>query len=205
MFKGRRKDRAPPLTRGIGALEDTTITTENQTDGAGDSRDLAMEKLRLEIEQLRRPFWKKPGILIGMLSVLLAILGLFWEVYDSRQKLGGSRRDAAGLLDSLDAKTLRVEEMQKELESVLEEVKNQQLSQAAENAVESQLEREAKQNIEWAVKVDSHRDTKYHRYKQSMSKFEALLRAQDHNPHSQATIKLYGRERTEAYLRELGE
>jgi hypothetical protein len=111
-------------------------------------------------------------------------------------------RDKDGLSASLESQKDHINA----LEDLLAAAKsNDRVGQRIEKLEESAFDKEAKANIRWAVLKDAHRNTKYHRYKQQMSKFDAVIAAQSHNKHAQTIIRKFGPEKTLAYLRELGE
>lgn len=59
-------------------------------------------------------------------------------------------------------------------------------------------------HVNWIINLDANKTTKYHAYKLYMSKYDAILKAQAHNPAAQADIKAVGRARIEQLIAEHG-
>ncbi len=59
-------------------------------------------------------------------------------------------------------------------------------------------------HVHWAINMDSSRDTKYHTYKTTMSKYDAVLKAQTHNPAAQEDIKRLGKAKIIQLIKEFG-
>lgn len=63
---------------------------------------------------------------------------------------------------------------------------------------------EARGNIKWVIIVDAGAFSRYIGFRSSgQSVYDAVLSAQRHNPHSQSTIRAYGKAWTEQYVDEL--
>ena len=108
-----------------------------------------------------------------------------------------------GLRSSLFAKQAQVDSLFRAMEAMRAQRADQRQRQEAEAAISRAIEEEAKAHVAWGVYVDAHRDTKYHSYVKAMSPYEAVLKAQSHNPAGQHAIATLGREKIEAYIAEL--
>ena len=59
-------------------------------------------------------------------------------------------------------------------------------------------------HVNWVINLDADRSTKYHAYKFYMSKYEAVLKAQEHNPAAQADVRRMGRANVDQLIEEYG-
>ena len=70
--------------------------------------------------------------------------------------------------------------------------------------IASKLYGDVRYHVKWAINFDANANTKYHSYKQRMSKYDALMEAQKHNPAAQESIRCLSREQIEQFIEDFG-
>lgn len=67
-----------------------------------------------------------------------------------------------------------------------------------------ELDSDVRHHVNWAINIDANADTKYHNYKLRMSKYDALMEAQMHNPEALEDIRCLSRETVEQFIEDFG-
>lgn len=102
-------------------MSERVVEQEAGKDVVPQKEDLEREKLRLEIEQLKEVWWKKPAYMLAALPTLLAVLSLIYGFANgyfqaTAVKLENQKHELAVQKGELEARVKELTKMRAELE-----------------------------------------------------------------------------------------
>jgi hypothetical protein len=140
-------------------MGDKAIDKGDSTDVAPQKEDLEREKLILEIQQLKNPWWKKPAYVLAALPTLLAVLSLIYGFANgyfqaTATKLENQKHDLQVQKDKLEADIKEFSTRRDELEQTNKELKMQVDNLTVELLTEkiSKMTQEDKEVLRTALK-----------------------------------------------------